>query len=309
MLVIFKFKFDFWRAFKFTSVCLVNFKFKFARANFQTLHIITIKSDWNQPYLRTLALLNCLFKFILKLPEKCNFCDIVYSNRINQARHERIVHADEKGISVYRCSLCPVTRRQLSEFQSHLSDCHNRFKNLCHYCNLAFNDKNTSETHQKTTRVTCCWQLESWQPNWASTGTSSTTTTSATTTRHPHRRSLQSYGIVDRNNTAGLPGFMAARKNEINEIIEQKTLNKGPKKFYSARNYHFIKKCLTTEKPRILISTPIQKWHLFIVNCLTKRFFTWRKRCSLSSSCSHLMEVVGFFIKFCGLIWNSLSFR
>ena len=72
------------------------------------------------------------------MPEKCNFCDNVYSKKSNRARHERIVHADEKGIPVYRCSLCPVTRRQISEIQSHLFDCHNRFTNLCHYCNLAF---------------------------------------------------------------------------------------------------------------------------------------------------------------------------
>ena len=46
------------------------------------------------------------------MPEKCKFCDNVYSNKSNRARHERIVHADEKGIPVYRCSIFPVTLRQ-----------------------------------------------------------------------------------------------------------------------------------------------------------------------------------------------------
>ena len=76
------------------------------------------------------------------MPEMCNFCDNVYSYKSNRALHERIVHADEKGILEYRCSFCPVTRRQLSEVQSHLSDCHRRFTNLYHYCYLAFNGKN-----------------------------------------------------------------------------------------------------------------------------------------------------------------------
>ena len=39
------------------------------------------------------------------MPEKCNFCDNVYSIKSNRARHERTVHADEKGIPVYRCSI------------------------------------------------------------------------------------------------------------------------------------------------------------------------------------------------------------
>ena len=55
------------------------------------------------------------------MPEKCNFCDKVNSNKSNRARHERDVQADEKGIPVYRCWIFPVTRRQLSESQSHLS--------------------------------------------------------------------------------------------------------------------------------------------------------------------------------------------
>ena len=73
------------------------------------------------------------------MPEKCNFCDNVCSKKNNRSRLERIVHADEKGIPVYRCSTYPVNRRQLSENQSHLFDCHSRFTNLCVYCNLAFN--------------------------------------------------------------------------------------------------------------------------------------------------------------------------
>ena len=87
------------------------------------------------------------------MPEKCNICDNVYSNKSNRARHKSIVHNDEKGKPVYRCSLSPVTHRQISEIQSHLSDCHNRFTNLCHYCNLSFNDENLFNVHIRKQHV------------------------------------------------------------------------------------------------------------------------------------------------------------
>ena len=51
-----------------------------------------------------------------------------------------------------------------------------------------------------------------------------------TLTESAFRKSLQFYRIVDSNNTVGLLDFMTAQRDEISDIIEQKTLNEGPQK-------------------------------------------------------------------------------
>ena len=86
------------------------------------------------------------------MPEKWNFCDNVYSNKSNSASRERVVHADEKDIPVYRCSICPVTCCQLSESQSNLS----AITDLQTFDIIVIlRQKLVLRTHQKTTRVTC----------------------------------------------------------------------------------------------------------------------------------------------------------
>ena len=146
------------------------------------------------------------------MPEKCNFCDIVYSNKSNRARHERTVHADEKGIPVYHCSICPVTRRQLSEIQSHLSDCHGRFTNLCHYCNLAFNDKNSFNEHIRKQHVLPVLD-NSRVVNPIVHQQGQQQQQPGTLTESAFGKSLQSYRIVDSNNTVGLLDFMTAQRD------------------------------------------------------------------------------------------------
>ena len=171
------------------------------------------------------------------MPEKCNFCDNVYSNKSNRARHERTVHAEGKGIPVYRCSICPVTRRQLSEIESHLSDCHGRYTNLCHYCNLAFSDKNSFNEHIRKQHVLPVLdnsrvvnpivhqqgqqqQQQQQEQEQEQQQQQQQQQQRGTLTESAFRRSLQSYRIVDSNNTVGLLDFMTAQRDEISDIIE-----------------------------------------------------------------------------------------
>ena len=54
----------------------------------------------------------------MKKRKKCIFCEKAYRNKIKCARHERIVHADEKCMPVYRCSFCSVTRVNYMKLKS-----------------------------------------------------------------------------------------------------------------------------------------------------------------------------------------------
>ena len=61
-------------------------------------------------------------------------------------------------------------------------------------------------------------------------------TARGTPTESAFRRSLQSYRIIKSNDTVGLLNFMIAQRNEIKDIIEQKTINKGQQKMqFSAK--------------------------------------------------------------------------
>ena len=137
---------------------------------------------------------------------------------------------------VYRCSFCPVSRRQLSEIQSHHSDSHNRFTNLCHYCNLAFNDKNLFKEHIRKQHVLSVHDKSRvgnpivHQQGHQQPEQQHQQQQRRTLTWSAFRKNLRSYRIVDSNNTVGLLDFMTAERNEINDIIEQKTLNEGPQK-------------------------------------------------------------------------------
>ena len=77
---------------------------------------------------------------------------------------------------------------------------------------------------------------------------SALTATTTTTARYPHssafRKSIQSYSIVDSNNTIGLVDFMTTQRDEINDIIEQKTLNEGPQKVQFSANLSLHKDAL-----------------------------------------------------------------
>ena len=137
---------------------------------------------------------------------------------------------------VYRCSFCPVSRRQLSEIQSHHSDSHNRFTNLCHYCNLAFNDKNLFKEHIRKQHVLSVHDKSRignpivHQQGHQQPEQQHQQQQRRTLTWSAFRKNLRSNLIVDSNNTVGLLDFMTAERNEINDIIEQKTLNEGPQK-------------------------------------------------------------------------------
>ena len=123
-----------------------------------------------------------------------------------------------------------------------------------------------------------------------------------TLTESAFRKSLQSYRIVDSNNTVGLLDFMTTQRDEINDIIEQKTLNEGPQKVQFGAKLSLKKEARDNGEASdidIYANSQMTPVHHRLCN---ETFFTWWKRCSLSSSCSHLMEAVGLFKKFCGLI-------
>ena len=97
---------------------------------------------------------------------------------------------------------------------------------------------------------------------------------------------------------------MTTWRDEINGIIEQTTLNEGPQKVQSSLKLSLHKEARDNREASdidIYDNSEMTPVH----HRLSKETFfhmVEKKRCSLSSSCSHLMEVVGLFKKFCALI-------
>ena len=95
---------------------------------------------------------------------------------------------------------------------------------------------------------------------------------------------------------------MTTQRDEINDIIEKKTLNEGPQKVQLSAKLSLHKEARDNGEASDIDIYAISKMTPVHHRLFNKTFFTWWKRCSLSSSCWHRMEVVGFFKNFCGLI-------
>ena len=102
-----------------------------------------------------------------------------------------------------------------------------------------------------------------------------------TLTESAFRKSLQSYRTVDSNNTVGLLDFKTTQKDEINDIIEQRTLNEGPQQLQFSGKLSLHKEARDNGEASdidIYANSEMTPLHHRLSN---ETFFTWWKRCSV----------------------------